>query len=252
MEPLTPTPNNQNPTILPNQPAAPVTPAVPDALNASATPKAPIGSKPSLFKQWYFWAMIGVSIFGLLGIGFGAYELNEAITAQDQVAKLESDMAEKNQLLVRYGKELGYRLDDFGRPLETPDNNSTKTIRYIPVDDWGVKFRIPDNLYNVSYVYQILPSTDPKLPLASSLCLTGTLRRTRSLPVYADLDYNRMGLGCISRLTDGTTDESGELVYEYRISAPQEVISTDEKMIQEELETVPVIRKMLTEGRVDL
>lgn len=254
MEPFTPTPNTSNTQNMPT----PLTPQVPQApVNTSAQPEK--STKPSLFKQWYFWAMVGVSIFGVLGICFGAYELDAAITAQDRITELEAEMTEKNQLLVRYGVELGYRLDDFGRPIETPDDGPVDTAKYLPIEEWEVKLKIPENLYNISYNYHLVTVDfgEAGERITEHFCTTGTLYETNDLPEYATL-YNNVGLGCLARYKKELADKdtfynASDAFYEddeyyYSYTAPQSVISSDASLIEQEVATTQVIREMLVDG----
>lgn len=283
MNPTSPQNPNPNPNPTPTPPAQsgpisnpPSTPTPPHHMTMpSPTPKK------NFFQQWQSWGMIGLAAVAIIGIIVGIVGLASQLSAEDRVKDLEQQLNEANDLLVKYGTELGIKVNEFGRPIhgtpseddadseddktntDKPDNNSTDTkpttsttiasSDYIYIGEWGIKIKIPDGLKNVSYTFVNELREDPGGAYnVEVIYLSAILDDMESTPEALRVQYNG-GLGALGRsLDDPTKTSSGATLvgkigdYYYSYSHPQAIFSTDEVEQQQELKVVELIQSMLT------
>lgn len=286
MEPnISPTPPNQKPTLDPVTPApnpqtnpaasagvdpvsAPTSAPASTSNDASAPASVLNPAKPAskpFYRQWQFYTIVILVIVAVAGWIFGAYGIQEGQTASGKVAGLENEIAEKNQLLVKYGTELGYKVDQYGRPIpeEKPTTPSDES-EYIYIAEWGLKFKIPAQLKNVSYMYSGVEYYTETINRSTDVCVTGTVAEATGLPGFADLRHiGWSGLGCLGRFpieTDGEIvseewyqAQREAAVYEddtyyYVFSAPQAAFSADPNELQWENKATQLVREMLTKN----
>ncbi len=284
MEPNTPTPTtNPTPTPEPNAPTpitnpapaanAPAppdqntsTPTVPDPAPANLGASNP--AKKPIWTSWQFYLMVILAVLCLAGWIFAVVELNNHLAVRDKISGLESEIAEKNKLLAKYGAELGYEVDQYGRPIVKPSDKNENNIQlassdYIYISEWGIKLKIPEELKNVSYLFDsiITTETDPEAGEQTvsrqDLYIWGVPKAALSVPTpaFAQFKTNPYGLGLITRRPEkSTTDiKDGKKVYAsdgyiYYYYYPQSVTSTDDQEKQWELTSVNLVKDMLSTG----
>ncbi len=207
---------------------------------ASTADKTPKTSKGLLV------ATIIFAVIAIAGIAAAIYFFidanNKATTNADLRAKLD---------LVKM--ETGAEL------VEKEENGTTVTVvetvnsvsdpeDYVFVGEWGIKIKIPDNLSEVSYIYNNNRS--------GSLCLTGAKYDGQQYgPEFLDITKNE--LGCVMRVYEKDTDYYQGLIpgpeaaiisegeYYWVYTGPQSVYSVTESEQQWEVESVELIRDML-------
>ncbi len=250
-------------SALDSTPAAPQPSIMPAP--ASAKPSKKAFDFKKIFGKWYFWAMIGCIIFAIFGIGFAAYTLTENAKAEDRITQLEKELDEKNQLLVKYGAQLGQIVGDSSRPGYEGDKDDDKTEQpsiiassdYIYIGEWGIKLKIADGLKNVSYTFNndAYPDENGNARSASSICLSGILKDMDYTPEAFRMDNIRPGFGCLARRTREELIQSGQVPedaitedeYQYLYSSPQAAASTTEQEQAWELEIIKLIQQTLSD-----
>ena len=173
------------------------------AMVASAT-KQPMDNE-KLFK------MLSI-IFGALafvGIVLGIWSLVSNMGTSKKLAAAQADLNNKNAIIAKIEA-------DTGASITSPDNVPayaaiTDTI-YIP--EWGISFKIPEDLENVSY------TVDQKY--RPQICFTGHKTGIKYFPAFADIDQNTATLGCVTRVAtyEGDSDKDsgmsfGQPIYSY-------------------------------------
>ena len=209
----------------------------------------------NLLTQWYFWAMIGAGIFGIIGIVLGVYGMVEKSVAEQKVARLQTELDAANELVVKYGTQLGEKVNELGKPGnaggngenadEVLDSLASATKNYIYVGEWGIKIKIPKGLKNASYTFQssLAESNETtadgkaKVVTTETLCISALLDEMRYTPENFALATNPEGLGCLSRSTDKNTESYLNYVgkvgdYYYRYDRSQGVDSYNEQETQ--------------------
>lgn len=283
-EPTMPTSENAEASVT-EKPAMPSESPAPDPSLLSALDSTPAAPQPSimpaptpsakspqksfelkkLFSKWYFWAMVGCIIFAIFGIGLAAYALTENTKAEDKITQLEKELDEKNQLLVKYGAQLGQIVGDSSRPGYEGDKDDDKTEQpstiassdYIYIGEWGIKLKIADGLKNVSYTFNndAYPDENGNTRSASSICLSGILKDMDHTPEAFRMDNIRPGFGCLARMTRGELMQSRQVPedaiteeeYQYLYSSPQAAASTTEQEQAWELEIIKLIQQTLSD-----
>ncbi len=197
------------------------TSGVPSSQNVSApTNNQPAQSQPKklalsgiekLIKTWYFWAIAGLTIFAVCSLAFGAYELNNDMAAQDEIARLNTEVDRQRQQLIKYGAQLGIKVDENGYPQDpnSPTQPAEETIAsqdYIYIGEWGLKFKIPSDLTKVSYIYDGSKWGDTA---QTSLRITGLIKaadyypdESGYMPAFSDFrEINTETLSALGTLT---------------------------------------------------
>ncbi len=263
----TPSFDNQNPTPF-GAPAASPTPMSPQPSGTVGESMAPVIQKTKqFFKQWQFWVMLGLGVFGLVGVVLGVYGLSAKTEADERVARLEAELKEANDLVVKYGTELGIKVNELGRPGNTdkPDtsdkNDDTavqaKTSDYVYIGEWGIKIKIPNGLKNVSYRFSdILYAADESEAshAAQSVCVSGILDDMAYTPDSFTLNDGKIGFGCLERMQKDIVVEGGSVPaevkeigdYKYYYAHPQALMSQDPQEQAWEQQAVELVQNMLS------
>lgn len=252
---MSPTSTNQSPTTItpPENPQPKPTP------QPSATAKT---SHKTLI------LLVGImSVVAVLGVAFGVWQLIENSQAHQRITALEAEVEEKKQLITKYGAMLGLDASQNNKPgnssnseNKNPSTDSEPNLiaskDYIYVGEWGIKFKIPEGLKNVSYVFNndLSPEHDGYQSDASSICATGILDSMTSTPESFQIHNNRPGFGCVSRISKEELIRSGRVSaddqnlsdYNYIYSGPQAVTGTNDEEVAWELEIVKLVKDMLS------
>lgn len=271
----TPSSNEDPPTSTVSSTTPPTNntaPVAPQAQPSKFDPK-------NLFQQWQFWGMVAMGFIAIIGIIFGVYGFNSDAEQRDRADQLQAELDEANELLVKYGTQLGIKVNEYGRPTgETSDDNKKDepaevkiaSSDYIYIGEWEIKLKIPEGLTKVSYVFD---GADWKG--ITSIAVAGLPEdldfypdEAGEMPGFADMrgvadSNNYAGLGVLSRypLTDvkdtsgscpdnymGNTLAYSDAKYCYFYSHPQSVFSTDETEQAAELKTVELVQELLTKN----
>lgn len=157
----------------------------------------------------YMLLSIVFGVFAFIGIILGIWSLVANITTSNKLAS--ADIALNNARAIIAKVEA-----DTGVTITSPDNVPAynPVIGNIYISEWGIKFKIPDDLENVSYIL------DQKY--RPQICFTGNKIGIKYFPGFADIDKNTAGLGCVTRVatSEGDTDKDtgnsfGQKVYTY-------------------------------------
>lgn len=190
--------------------------------------------------------MIGIIILIFLaggGAGFGTWAY---LSGNQQQEQLNSRINELNQ----QNNELQEKLNNASA---TTDGNSTEIINtegFIYVGKWGVKFKIPNQLQRVQYEFTNTNHSGFKFE-TDSLCVSGQSKEG----VYEFNNLNDGAYICISKnYGEGAGIENDSLPPslihpegEYFIQNPQAVYSLDDDSKAVELESLELIKNMLSE-----
>ena len=183
-------------------------------------------------------------VFFVAGIlGFVLY-----LGASDDLAATQQDLANKAAIVSALEEASGVS------PIESPDQVPTfkTTHGYIYIDSWKIKLQVPDDLTSVSY------TLDEKY--RPQICFNALETGMQSFPAFADIDQNRAGMGCLTRVatTEGNTDKDtglsfGEQVltyedYNYFYSAPESHYSQTPVEQEREDSVIQKIKTMLTKN----
>lgn len=151
-------------------------------------------------------------VFGALafiGIILGIWSLASNISTSNKLAAAQAELNNKNAIIAKVEA-------DTGAVITSPDNVPaytaiTDTI-YIP--EWGISFKIPEDLENVSY------TVDQKY--RPQICFTAHKTGIKYFPAFADIDQNTATLGCVTRVAtyEGDSDKDtgatfGQKIYTY-------------------------------------
>lgn len=179
---------------------------------------------------------IAAVLFALLaagGIGFGVYTMMNSKKQEDALNEQIATLKKQNSELMEQIGEAG------GSTVDTED--------YIYVGEWGIKFKIPDNLQYVSYEVRDFDYGDYA---GVSLCVSGaTTGHGDERPSFVK-DTTGFGLGiyvCLSKNTKSAEEGAWYAISpvgEYYIQGPQAVF--DEMTAEWESESVRVIKSMLS------
>lgn len=232
--------------------SAPLAAPAADVQLVEQSPKQSAQGKP-FYTQWQFYVILVSAILAVVGCAVGVYGIQVSQDALGRIAGLEDEIAEKNQLLVKYGTELGYKVDQYGNPIfgEKPagsDSEPENTSDYIYAAEWGLKFKIPDGLEDVSYVYISANTGDDDS--ATSLCATGRPSEATTKLTFADLWHTGVtGLGCLTRLPSENSENQEQDTgmndkYQYVYRSPQAFVSIDSAEQEWEIKTISLIQKL--------
>lgn len=220
------------------------------------------GGKKNFLQQWQTWAMAGVAILAVAGLIFGVYGINANVASQRKIEELEKQITEKDELIAKYGAQLGQIVNDSNKPGynddkndnkndndKNPDNITVASKDYIYVGEWGIKLKIPKELKVLAYQY-----ITEGMSTYETMVFWGVPTDTVEIPEFAKIDKNMSSLGALSRISKAEYDLNsnlGQKVYEddsyvYLYSHPQAVFSTDEQEQATEQRAVDLIETMLT------
>lgn len=187
-------------------------------------------------------------VFGALafvGIVLGIWSLVSNISTSGKLAAAQADLDNKNAIIAKIEA-------DTGAVITSPDNVPaykaiTDTI-YIP--EWGISFKIPEDLENVSY------TVDQKY--RPQICFTAHKTGIKYFPAFADIDQNTATLGCVTRVAtyEGDSDKDtgatfGQKIYTYGdynyfYTAPNAHFSQDASEQGLEDTAVQIIKNMVS------
>lgn len=251
-------------SALESAPAAPQPNIMLTPTSSTKPPKKPFEPK-KLFGKWYFWAMVGCIVFAIFGIGLATYTLTENAKAEDKITQLEKELDEKNQLLVKYGAQLGQIVDESSRPGYEGNKDDDKTEQpsaiassdYIYIGEWGIKFKIPEGLKNVSYRFSDLvhQDADPAVypyDATKTVCISAILDEMNYTPENFSIINN--SFGCLTQLKEDdadqfTPDETvkiGDNVFRYKYPEDIRSISSDEQEQSWGTKIITLVQQMLT------
>jgi len=196
-------------------------------------------------------AVVIMSILALGGVGFGIYEMLQNSDKDRQISELKVQVENNNTADLKTPGIATTTEDNATAASEptTPVTASENTQEYIYVGAWGLKIKIPQDLMGVSYSYHFQTK--------DALCVSGTKGGGQYGPEFADINKNK--LGCISR---GTGDNyiEGESPwwddpkqaqfsldgYYYWVQGPQAVYTQNESERQWEIDSVQLIKEILS------
>lgn len=170
---------------------------------------APSQTTPEQKAKIYMILSIVFGAFAFVGIILGIWSLVSNITTSNKLATAELALNNADAIISKVEADTGVK-------ITSPDNVPayTPVIGNIYISEWGIKFKIPDDLENVSYIL------DQKY--RPQICFTGNKIGIKYFPGFADIDKNPGGLGCVTRVatSEGDTDKDtgisfGQKVYTY-------------------------------------
>ena len=217
--------------------------------SASATPNAP-AAQPEQKKsgKGSMIAIIALAIIAAGGIGFGGYEYHQnSIQAQEIVElKEELSVAEQSKAteLVNSNSNKSQSSSTIDSATPQASNPETDSSDYIYVEEWGIKFRIPDDLEDVSYTINNYSDSDYA---GTSLCVSAVLAG------HDKSDNFTPNKVCLSRNSRSAPEDSGLAwqattpVGEFYIEGPQAAMNTSQEDIDLEVASVARIREWLSD-----
>ena len=186
-------------------------------------------------------------IFGVLaffGIILGIWSLISNIDVSNKLKNAQDQLQVTDSIIQKIEQDTGVTITSVD---SVPDYNSVADTIYIP--EWGIKFKIPEDLENVSY------TVDQKY--RPQICFTGHKSGLKILPGFADIDQNQNGLGCVTRVAsaEGDVDKDtnknfGQKIftydnYNYFYVAPEGHFSQDAAEQGLEETAVQIIKNMI-------
>ena len=187
--------------------------------------------KPTAAPKDHSKALSTLSIFlglvAVVGIALGVVGITMASSAENKLDIANEDAKKANAIISQIESETGTKINTVA---DVPTFKSSKGYLYL--NDWTIKFKIPEKLDRISYVY------DSDGNYHSKICVTGIQKGdTSAFPAFADIEQNHNGVGCLTRIstTEGSSDSEGnsfgtlvhtEGDYNYFYTQP-EIFSTD-------------------------
>lgn len=170
---------------------------------------APKETTPEQKAKTYMILAIVFGAFAFIGIILGISSLVSSINTSNKLASADVALSNANAIIAKVEEDTGVKITS---PDNVPAYNAV--IGNIYISEWGIKFKIPDDLENVSYIL------DQKY--RPQICFTGNKTGIKYFPAFADIDQNTGGLGCVTRVatSEGDTDKDtgnsfGQKVYTY-------------------------------------
>ncbi len=164
---------------------------------------------PEQKAKTYMILAIVFGAFAFIGIILGIWSLVSNITTSNKLSTAELALNNANAIISKVEADTGVK-------ITSPDNVPaySPVIGNIYISEWGIRFKIPDDLENVSYIL------DQKY--RPQICFTGNKIGIKYFPAFADIDKNPGGLGCVTRVatSEGDKDKDtgisfGQPVYSY-------------------------------------
>ncbi len=224
------TPNMQTQSVAPVAPVAPVGQPEPNPMVAAIPEKK--SSKGGVI------AAILFAVLAAGGIGFGVYTMLNSKTQEDKLNEQITTLRKQNAELMNQIAEGG----------DSSSDTTINTEDYIYVGEWGVKFKISDNLQYVSYS---IDSFDNEWVSGTSLCVSAaTAGHDDNKPSFIKTNggSHPYSLGCLTKYTRAETEVIGigeVTIGEYYFEGPQDLIG-DEADRDWEVESRSAIRAMLS------
>lgn len=170
---------------------------------------APKETTPEQKVKTYMILAIVFGAFAFIGIILGISSLVSSISTSNKLAAADLALNNANAIIAKVEEDTGVKITS---PDNVPAYNPV--IGNIYISEWGIKFKIPDDLENVSYIL------DQKY--RPQICFTGNKTGIKYFPAFADIDKNPGGLGCVTRVatSEGDKDKDtgvsfGQPVYSY-------------------------------------
>ena len=200
---------------------------------------------PKSNEKFYMTLSIVFGALAFIGIVVGIWSLVSNIATTKQLDDATVELNRVNAIVAKVQS-------DTGKTITTADDvpDYTAIASNIYIEGWGIKFRVPDDLTDVSYV------VDQKY--RPEVCFSGYQAGVKYFPSFADIDQNTAGLGCITRVAtyEGEIDKEtglsfGQKIYTYGdysyfYNAPKSVFSTTEAEQGLESTAVQIIKNMLS------
>lgn len=266
---------NPTPPTSPTLPAAPPTPNTPDMppvtptsppladapapySGTTVTPQpAPAKKSHKIIGKWYFWTTLVLSALCLTGFIFAACTLSQDADLQEEVNQLNATLAEKDALLAKYAAQLGQKVEDSSHSGYI-DNDKITTQDFIYIGAWGLRFKIPTDLINISYILQteITEATD-ETPArkTETLCVTGMPSEATRQPEYLQKGIKEVALGCLVKQPDNNlgTDTQARSVYQdgtsyYIYHRTQKIDSTQTEDRAWEEQATNLVQELLSQN----
>lgn len=157
-------------------------------------PAAPNQSSPEQKAKTYMILSIVFGAFAFIGIVLGIWSLVSNITTSNKLATADLALSKADAIISKIEADTGVTITS---PETVPEYTPVKGNIYI--SEWGIKFKIPDDIENVSYVL------DQKY--RPQICFTGNKIGIKYFPAFADIDKNINGLGCVTRVATSEGDK---------------------------------------------
>lgn len=208
-----------------------------------STQSAP--ASPEQKAKTYMILSIVFGAFAFIGIVLGIWSLVSNITTSNKLASANTALSNASAIIAKVEEDTGTKISTVA---DVPDYSPV--IGNIYISEWGIKFSIPEDLENVSYIL------DQKY--RPQICFTGNKTGIKYFPGFADIDQNTGGLGCATRVatSEGDTDKDtgvsfGQKVftygeYNYFYSAPATHFSQDAAEQGLEDTAVQIIKNMIS------
>lgn len=205
----------------------------------------PAQTTPEQKAKIYMILSIVFGAFAFIGIILGIWSLVSNISTSNKLASAEQALNNADAIISKVEADTGVTITS---PANVPAYNAVKGNIYI--SEWGIKFKIPDDLENVSYIL------DQKY--RPQICFTGNKIGIKYFPAFADIDQNTGGLGCATRVatSEGDTDKDtgnsfGQKVftygeYNYFYTGPSTHFSQDAAEQGLEDTAVQIIKNMIS------
>lgn len=182
--------------------------------------------------------------FAFIGIIVGIFSLVSNVNTSSQLATAESALKVTDAIIQKVEQETGKTITSVE---DVPEYNPV--TGYIYITEWGIKFKIPEDLENVSY------TLDQKY--RPQICFAANKTGIKYFPGFADIDQNTSGLGCVTRVAtyEGDSDKDtgksfGQKIYTYGdynyfYNAPEAHFSQDAAEQGLEDTAVQIIKNMI-------
>lgn len=266
---------NPTPPTSPTLPAAPPTPNTPDVPPVTPTPPpladapapysgttvtsqpAPAKKKHKIISKWYFWTIIVLSGLCLVGFIFASYALSQHASLQEKINQLNATLTEKDALLAKYAAQLGQKVDDSSHSGYI-DNDKITTQDFIYIGEWGLRFKIPADLTNISYMLQTeITEATAETPArkTETVCVTGMPKNATHQPEYLQKGIKEVALGCLVKQPDNNlgTDTQARSVYQdgtsyYIYHRAQKIDSTQIEDREWEERATDLVQELLSQN----
>ncbi|MBP3899630.1 hypothetical protein J6D24_02400 [Candidatus Saccharibacteria bacterium] len=214
-------------------------------LQPQPVPSSPSQTTPEQKAKTYMILSIVFGAFAFIGIILGIWSLVANISTSNKLASADTALSNANAIIAKVEEDTGVKITS---PSNVPAYAPVSGNIYIT--EWGIKFKIPDDLENVSYIL------DQKY--RPQICFTGNKIGIKYFPAFADIDQNTGGLGCATRVatSEGDTDKDtgnsfGQKVftygeYNYFYTGPSTHFSQDAAEQGLEDTAVQIIKNMIS------
>lgn len=202
-------------------------------------------SAPKNNEKFYMTLSIIFGALAFIGIVLGIWSLVANISTSKDLDTANAALAAKSAIVAKVESDTGKTINTVE---DVPDYEAVSGNIY--VEEWGIKFHIPDDLTDISY------TVDSKY--RPQICFAGYQTGVKYFPSFADIDQNPGGLGCITRVAtyEGEIDKEtgisfGQKIYTYGdysyfYNEPASVFSQSDSEKGLEATAVQIIKNMLS------